>query len=157
LDDLRGRIARIERRAVPSRAPAIPLGVPGIDGVLPGGGLARGALHEVAGRGPDVAQGAAAALLTAGVLARICGPVFWISKRRYLFAPGLAGVGLSPARVIHVEAGKAVLLAMEECLRQPGLAGVVGEVVGGLSLTASRQERQGERVGQRVEGPEAVG
>jgi protein ImuA len=137
LDNLRRHIARLERPGEPSRAPAIPLGVPEIDGALPGGGLARGALHEVAGRGPDVEHGAAAALLTAGVLARVRGPVLWVSEWRDLFAPGLASVGLSPGRVVHVEAGKTVLLAMEEGLRHPGLAGVVVEVSGALGLTAS--------------------
>jgi protein ImuA len=139
LDELRGRIARLERRAAPPQASTIPFGLPEIDNTLPGGGLACGALHEVAGHGPDVEQGAAAALLIAGVLARIRGLVLWVSAQRDLFAPGLAAVGLGPARVIHVEAGRAVLLVMEECLRHPGLAGVVGEVGGGLSLTASRR------------------
>ncbi len=139
LDDLRERIARLERCGEPLRASAIPLGVPEIDSALPGGGLARGALHEVAGRGPDVEHGAAAALLIAGVLARVHGPVLWVSERRDLFAPALAAVGLAPARVVHVEAGKSVLPAMEEGLRHPGLAGVVGEVVGALGLTMSRR------------------
>ena len=139
LDDLRARIARLERRDGASRAAVVTFGIKEIDRALPGGGLARGALHEVAGRGPDVEHGAAAALLIAGLLARTRGPVLWVSAQRDLFAPALAGVGLAPARVIHVEAGRAVLLAMEEGLRHPGLAGVVGEVAGPLGLTASRR------------------
>jgi protein ImuA len=53
----------------------------------------------------------------------------------------LAAVGLTPDRVVHVEAGKpgTVLLVMEECLRHRGLAGVVGEFGGRLTLTASRR------------------
>ena len=49
-------------------------------------------------------------------------------------------VGLHADRVVHVEAGSDtnVLTAMEECLRQPGLAGVVGEVTK-RSLTATRR------------------
>ena len=47
----------------------------------------------------------------------------------------------SPDRVIYAEAGKAAtaLLAMEEGLRHAGLAGVVGELSGRLTLTASRR------------------
>jgi protein ImuA len=139
LDELRARIAGLERRSGSSKSAVVAFGVGEIDAVLPNGGLARGALHEVAGRGPDVEPGAAAARLIAGLLARMRGPVLWVSAQRDLFAPALAAVGLSPARVIHVEAGRAVLLAMEEGLRHPGLAGVVGEVAGFLGLTASRR------------------
>jgi protein ImuA len=116
----------------------VPLRLPAIDRALPGGGLALGALHEVAGAGPEVEHAAAAALFAAGVLARLRGPVFWVLGQPDLFAPALAAVGLAPRRVVYVEAGKSVLLAMEEALRQPGLAGVVGEV-GKLGLTASRR------------------
>src|SRR5215212_7597681 len=84
LDDLRAQVARIERRPVPSgravAATAVPFGVAEIDRVLPGGGIARGALHEAAGSSVDDAEhGAAAALLAAGVLARAGGgPVLWV-------------------------------------------------------------------------------
>ena len=103
--------------------------------------MALGALHEMAGAGPDTEHGAAAALFAAGVLARSHGPVLWTVERHDLFAPALAGVGLHPDRLIYAVAGKpaAVLLLMEESLRHPGLAGVVGELDGRLSLTASRR------------------
>ena len=112
-----------------------------LDGALPGGGLALGSLHEVAGSGPDVEHGAAAALFIAGTLARLSGTVLWAVERHDLFAPALAGVGLAPGRVLYVEAGRstAVLLVMEEGLRHRGLAGIVGEVSGRLTLTASRR------------------
>lgn len=112
-----------------------------LDAHLPGGGLAFGALHEMAGAGPDTEHGAAAALFAAGVLARSCGPVLWAVERHDLFAPALAGVGLHPDRLIYAVAGKpaTVLLVMEEGLRHPGLAGVVGELGGRLPLTASRR------------------
>ena len=139
---LRARIAGLERRgAVRADACVLPFGHPGLDGGLPRGGLPLGALHEVAGTGPDVEHGAAAALFVAGVLARLAGPVLWVLDRHDLFAPGLAMAGLHPGRVLHVEAGKpaAVLPVMEEALREKGLAGVVGEVGGRLTLTASRR------------------
>ena len=138
IDHLRARVARLERRAPPSGAAALPFGS-ALDAALPGGGLARGALHEAVGAGADAGHGAAAALFVAGILARAGGPVLWVSARFDLFAPALAGVGLAPGRVIHVEAGRDVLAAMEEGLRHPGLAGVAGEILGRLALTPSRR------------------
>ena len=130
----------MEHATARPRRPALLLN-PSIDAVLPVGGLSLGALHEVAGAGPDTEHGAAAALFLAGILARQHGPVLWVVEHADLFAPGLAAAGLHPDRVIFAEAGKpdAVLQAMEEGLRQPGLAGVVGEVGGRLTLTASRR------------------
>ena len=56
-----------------------------------------------------------------------------------LFAPGLAGVGLRPDRLILAQCGRSVLAVMEEALRHSSLAAVVGEVEGRLGLTASRR------------------
>lgn len=139
IENLRQQVARLERPTQRTGTAPLGFGLPEIDSALPGQGLARGALHEVAGSGPDIEHGAAAALLIAGLLARLRGPVLWVSDRRDLFAPGLAGTGLKPGGVIHVEAGKSVLLAMEEGLHHPGLAGVVGEIGGKLGLAASRR------------------
>jgi protein ImuA len=60
-----------------------------------------------------------------------------------LFAPGLACAGLHPARLVFAEAGKDVLAAMEEGLAHPGLAAVVGEFSGRLTLVASRRLQLG--------------
>lgn len=139
LRKLRDRIARIERPGGPQPGRTLPIGLPAIDQALPGGGLALGALHEAAGAGPDTEHGAAAALFIAGLLARMPGPVLWVVGHADLFAPGLAGAGLQPDRVIYAEAGKDVLPTMEEGLRHPGLAAVVGEVSGRLTLVASRR------------------
>lgn len=137
---LRARIARIERShdaAAPARS--LPLGIPAIDQALPGGGIALGALHEAASAGADTEHAAAATLFVAGLLARLDGPVLWVLRQADLFAPGLAGAGLQPNRVIFVEAGKAVLAVMEEGLRHAALAAVVGEPAGRISLVASRR------------------
>ncbi|MFL1464316.1 ImuA family protein [Roseococcus sp. DSY-14] len=142
LADLRARLERLER-ASPGQRPfaVLPFGHPGVDAALPGGGLPLGALHEVTGTGEEAEWGAAAALFVAGVLARLPGPVLWVLARHDLFAPGLAGAGLPPARLLHAEMGdeRRVLPAMEEGLREPGLAGVVGEVTGAVPLTATRR------------------
>lgn len=137
LADLRARIARIE--SVGARHEVLPFGVEAVDSRLPGGGLAAGALHEIAGS-PELADDASATIFLAGILARTEGPVFWCLRWHDLFAPALHLAGLHPDRVIHVEAGgdTNVLLAMEECLRHPGLAGVVGEV-SKYSTTASKR------------------
>lgn len=117
----------------------IPFGIAALDEQLPGGGIATGALHEIAG-GVDLADDASATIFLAGILARIEGPVLWCLRWRDLFAPALHLAGLHPDRVIHVEAGSDanVLLAMEESLRHAGLAGVVGEI-GRYSTTASKR------------------
>jgi protein ImuA len=79
-------------------------------------------------------------LFVAGILARNKGPVLWCLSRRDLFAPALAGAGLHPDRVIYAETRREaeILAAVEEGLRERGLAGVVGEVAR-LRLTASRR------------------
>jgi protein ImuA len=138
VEDLR---RRAERLAAPRRGrEALPFGIQEIDRALPGGGLAVGALHEVAGGGDGAVHGAAAALFAAGVAARTPGKVLWCFTRADLFAPSLTQVGLSAARVIYVECGddKTVLACFEEGLRHQGLGAVVAEVAR-LSMTASRR------------------
>ena len=139
IDELRERIRRLEGAAGRRRL-VLPFGLKAIDRLLPGGGLALGALHEVAGGGHGAIDGAAAALFTAGVAARTRGKVLWCITRPDLFAPALAQAGLMPDRVIYVEAGDetSVLICFEEGLRHGGLGAVVAEVAR-LSMTASRR------------------
>jgi len=140
LDDLRARIARVERSGRASRA-VLPFGLPALDRHLPEGGLALGALHEVAPSGPELTHAAAASLFVGGILGRLKGPVLWCVGRKDLFAPALAGVGLAPGRLIFVEThgdDASVLAVLEEALRHPALAGVAGEV-GRLAPTPARR------------------
>lgn len=144
LDQLRAVISRLERSSPASHDTAVPFGVAELDDALPQGGLARAALHEVAGAGLDREHGAASTRFAAGILARLAGPVLWVVDHGRAFtrpfAPGLASAGLHPDRVIYAEAGRdATLLVMEEGLRHRGLAGVVAELAAPLSLTASRR------------------
>ncbi|MDT7953132.1 MAG: damage-inducible mutagenesis protein [Acetobacteraceae bacterium] len=141
LDQLRDAVARLERhRAAPHAPPPLPFGLPDLDAALAGGGLARGALHEIAGTDADVQHGAAAAMFTAGIFARMEGNVLWVLEQHDLFAPGLAAAGLHPDRVIYAQAGrKDALLVMEDGLRHRGLAAVAAELSGRISLTASRR------------------
>src|SRR5258707_9760263 len=148
---LRERIRSLEGGAR-HRGAVLPFGIKAIDERLPEGGLALGALHEVAGGGNGAVDGAAAALFTAGIAARTRGRVLWCVTRQDLFAPALALAGLALDRVIYVEAGdeKSVLACFEEGLRHRGLGAVVAEV-GRLSMTASR------RLQLAAEGSGAIG
>jgi protein ImuA len=135
---LHAQIEKIDgRRRVKS---VLPFGIAELDSRLPGGGLAHGALHEVAGGGNDAVNGAAAALFTAGIAGRTRGKVLWCVARSDLFAPAFAQAGLKPDRVIYLEAGdeKTILACFEECLRYRGIGAAVAEVAR-LSMTASRR------------------
>jgi len=165
LTALRDRIRHIER---PARHGVLPFGVAALDGALPGGGLALGAVHEITGAGGDEEDGAAAAGFAAGILARLgsltvipgreCserarndnppratgnGIVLWCLRRPDLYGSGLLAYGLDPARLVLVQASRddAILWAVEEGLRTglaAGLAAVVGEI-GHLSMVAGRR------------------
>lgn len=139
IKSLRAQIEKIEGRTLRAKS-VLPFGIAEVDARLPGGGLARGALHEIAGGGFGAVDGAAAALFAGGIAARTTGKILWCITRPDLFAPALAQAGLPPDRVIYVEAGddKAILACMEEGLRHGGLGAVVGEVAR-LSMTASRR------------------
>lgn len=127
--DTRGDVARLA------------FGIDDVDARLVGGGLALGALHEVAGASAALGDDAAATLFIAGVASRCgAGQVLWAMPRADLFAPGLAQAGLPPGRLIQVEtrADADLLAVVEEGLRHGGLAAVVGEV-GAISMTATRR------------------
>ncbi len=121
-----------------------------IDAVL-GGGLACGALHELAPAAPF--QLGATTGFAVAVAARAgtgCGEVLWIATefaRREgggPYGPGLDLFGLSPARllVLNVSRPADVLWAMEEGLRCRALACVIAELTGEgaeADLTATRR------------------
>lgn len=139
IESLRAQIEKIEGRSRRAKS-VLPFGIAEVDSRLPGGGLARDALHEIAGGGNGAVDGAAAALFAAGIAARTTGKTLWCITRPDLFAPALAQAGLTPDRVIYVEAGddKTVLACMEEGLRHGGLGAVVAEVAR-LTMTTSRR------------------
>ncbi len=122
---LRLQVARLER-GVALEADRIPL-CDAIDAALPGGGLARGALHEVLAADPG-----AAAAFCALVLARAVGCVVWIGAAPDAWPPGLSAFGLDPADLLLVRAARPVdaLWAFEEALRSPAVAGALLSVAG---------------------------
>lgn len=139
LTDLRQQIERIE--GVTQRARSVlPFGVHEIDRNLRKGGLAFGALHEIAGGANGAVDGAAAVSFAAGIAARTGGTVLWCHCQPDLFAPALAQSGLTADRVVFFEAPDetAILDGLEKALRHGGLTAVVGEV-SGLPLVASQR------------------
>jgi len=91
LSTLREQMRRIERPTATAHGVA-PFGVAAIDRALPGGGLARGALHEILGAGGDEEDGALAAAFAASIVARL-GTAAACSHRH----PGAGGAPTSPS------------------------------------------------------------
>jgi len=142
----------MERLARPAADPgSLSLGEAGLDRTL-GGGLMRGALHEVA---PEAEGDAAAAGgFCAGILVRALSvekrkPLLWVRHEPATiedgapYGHGLAALGLDVARIFFVlaENTNEVLEAMEHALRSATLAAVFGELRGTvkLDLRASRR------------------
>lgn len=139
---LRERIRRLEGWPDAAAAPAVPLGLAAIDRALPGGGLARGAVHEL--MPPDPGDGAATAFL-AVIVGRLAaagcdGPVLWVSARGDLFAPGVLAYGWRPERLLQVRVRTVAdaLWVMEDGLRCAALAAVAGDV-GDLDFAVTRR------------------
>ena len=137
---LREQVRALESAGAGEGRLCLPFGIEAIDSRLAGGGLPVAALHEGAGERPGPADEAAATLFLASIAARRSGTVLWALARRDLFAPGLAGAGLAPDRLLYAECGRDedVLAVMEEGLRHGGLAAVVGEV-GRAAMPATRR------------------
>lgn len=137
---LRARVARLEGAGGAGQG----LGsIPVCEGLsLPGGGLARAALHEVLAVSPGCGAAFCAALLGRGG-----GTVLWITSGEsgpLAWPPGLAQYGLNPAQLVLVQAdrGADALWAMEEALRCPAVGGallVLDEQDAALDLTATRR------------------
>ena len=142
----------IERLARPAADPgSLSLGEAEVDRTL-GGGLMRGALHEVA----PAAEGDAAASggFCAGVLVRALSvekrkPLLWVRHDLATiedgapYGPGLAALGLDVARILFVLAANMneVLEAMEHALRSATLAAVFGELRGTAKLDPRASRR----------------
>ncbi|HEX8307018.1 MAG TPA: protein ImuA [Allosphingosinicella sp.] len=136
---LRAEVRALESAGAEQRE-YLPFGIHSIDSRLAGGGLPVASLNEAAGERPGPADQAASTLFLASIAARRPGIVLWALGSRDLFAPGLAGAGLPPDRVLYAECRRDedVLAVMEEGLRHGGLAAVIGEV-GRAAMTATRR------------------
>jgi protein ImuA len=143
VDELRRLLTQ---QGVAAEAGPLPFGLPAIDGHLPQGGLAGGALHEVV---PEARGDIPAAFgFMAAMLSRIRpgAPLFLVTSPCGLatfgrpYGHGLNALGLDPARVILVAAPNATqaLWAMEEALRSAVPAAVAG-MIGKLDFRASQR------------------
>ena len=139
LEGLRARIQRLEQfQVLQARIAALPFGVAEMDACWPDG-FPIAALHEVTGA-PSAAGFAAASAFTAAMAARLKRNVLWCTTGHELYPPGLARLGLHPRHLLIAKAKNEadVLAVMEEGLRHPSVACVVGETAK-LDLTASRR------------------
>jgi protein ImuA len=113
-----------------------------VDACFPAGGLPLGRWHELAGEGMEAETAASAAAFGAALAARLArtGEVVWVLQRADLHAPGAAGLGIEPGRLLFVEAGDDVeaLAALEDALRAKGVAAALGEI-DRLDLVAGRR------------------
>jgi len=134
LEELRQKLRRMERPAGIDGDPgALPLRIPALDQAL-GGGLARGALHEIAAVSePHLPSASGFALALA---AQVKTRVVWIAEDMALaesgaaYGPGLDAFGLAPERLLTVAAAhrRDVLWAMEEALHCRAVGAVIGEL-----------------------------
>lgn len=149
LADLKAQIRRLERLSSTTgpTVHGLPL-LPPIDRLWPENGLPLGCLHEIQGT-QDMASLGALTSFAAAIAGRLGqtsqNATLWCGRAAQaeapgLYGPGLAQVGCAPAQLIAVTAAADadVLAAMEEGLRHPVLACVVGEVRR-MDLTASRR------------------
>ena len=137
-EQLRQRLLTLQKiPGMMGRPGLLPLGIPAIDEVL-GGGLTRGALHEIAAAGEihlPAAAGFALGLAVSAPLPRL----FWITEDMGLTesgAPHGAGVdafGFAPERLVTVSTAhrRDLLWAMEEALRCRAVGAVIGEMRAG--------------------------
>jgi protein ImuA len=146
LEELRQRLRRLEKPPGLEDGPAtLPLGVPAVDTVL-GGGLLRGALHEIAAS--SEAHVAAATGFALEVATRAAKSLLWVSEDMVTlesgapYGPGLDGIGLSPERLVTVSVAQRrdLLWVMEEALRCRAIGCVIGELRhGALDTIAVRR------------------
>jgi protein ImuA len=129
---LRQRLQALQKTAgIADGASALPLGITAIDAAL-GGGLARGALHEIAA--VSEAHLAAATGFALGLVSSR--RLLWIAEDMALaesgapYGPGLDAFGLLPERLLTVAATRPhdLLWAMEEALRCRAIGAVIGEL-----------------------------
>src|SRR5665647_2235618 len=143
--ELRQRLQALQKPAGIGDAPgALPLGIAAIDQAL-GGGMKRGALHEVAAQAE--AHIAAATGFVLG-LAATSRRLLWIAEDMALaesgaiYGPGLDQFNRAPERLLTVAAShrRDVLWAMEEALHCRAIGVVIGELRhGALDTVAVRR------------------
>lgn len=144
---LRARIARIGAAddGYAAAAPLVALGCGDIDRHLPGGGLARGALHEIVAAD----SGAAALGFALWIVARMTRKQAWLwcaqespqgAAASMPCVPALADFGLAPRRLLLARTmfERETLWAAEEGLATPALGAVLAEAAAVSDIAARR-------------------
>jgi protein ImuA len=138
IEQLRQRLRALEKPAGIGDGPdVLPLGIAAIDDTL-GGGLARGALHEIAAA--SEAHLATATGFALALAARGRSHTCWIAADMTLaesgapYGPGCEAFGVAPERLLTVAVARPrdLLWAMEEALRCRTVGAVIGEWRHGL-------------------------
>lgn len=134
LASLRARIERIGGTGATGgqrSRDALPLDIPSIDAVLPGGGLPLAQVHEIVAAD----AGAAATGFSAVLLARLAGAgnVIWCRRDpgphgKRLYGVACFGLDLRRLLLVRVRRDIEVLWAMEEGIRSGAVSAVLGEV-----------------------------
>jgi protein ImuA len=145
LEELRQQLKALQKPAgLEDGPPALPLGIAAIDDVL-GGGLARGALHEIAA--PAENHLAAATGFTLGLIPTSV-HVLWVAEDMACiesgapYGPGLDVFKLAPERLLTVAVSRPrdLMWTMEEALRCRAIGAVIGEMRhGALDAVAVRR------------------
>lgn len=148
LVSLRRRIARLERQRPANAVKRAATGHAGIDAAL-GGGLALGRLHEAFAAEADDSVAATGFTAMLACIAGSNGPIVWLREaeaqnRARLHGPGLAEIGLDPARLILAvpDTSLDLLRAAADVVRCAAVTVAVVELwrrPRSLDLTASRR------------------
>jgi protein ImuA len=142
LEALRRQIAMAQSFS-PKSDEQIPLGIAEVDVCL-NGGLACGALHEIAAADHRSIPAALGFLLA--LSSPVYGAILWpfaktIPAFGLPYAPGLRFFGFDPSRFLFARCAtpRECLWTMEEGLRLGGIAAVIGARAKAMDLTASRR------------------
>ena len=149
LAQLKRRLERLERPRACSGTPLFSFGCDAVDTRL-GGGLARGALHELCAAEVGVHAAASGFALMLAARASRDKPILWVredkGERQHgrLYAPGMVELGIDPGRIIQVSAPDTLsaLRVGADILGCMGVGAAVIEPWGEarkLDLTASRR------------------
>ena len=139
IEILQGDILRLQGFKPCTRTQEMGLGA--VNNAFPNHAFPLGAVHEFITA--TTHETAPTCGFISGLLSTILGDngvAIWISTSRTLFPPSLKTFGLDPDRIIFLdlEKEKDVLWAMEEALKCPAVAAVVGEM-DNISFTDSRR------------------
>jgi protein ImuA len=141
----------------PDARPPLPLGLPGLDAALQGG-LAYGALHELAPAAPGQLGAAFGFALTLAALTAADGRMALVIQTDFAaqeggipYGPGLENLGLPMHRLLLLRVPRPLDLlgAFEEALKSPAVAVAVAELpeVAAADLTATRRLALAARAG----------